>query len=32
VFGIFMVPGLYAVFARMRNWTVSKVHKDKLPC
>ena len=31
VFGIFMVPGLYSVFARMRNWTVAKVHGDKLP-
>jgi HAE1 family hydrophobic/amphiphilic exporter-1 len=30
-FGIFMVPGLYSVFARMRNWTVAKVHGDKLP-
>ncbi|MBR5878995.1 MAG: efflux RND transporter permease subunit, partial [Akkermansia sp.] len=31
VFGIFMVPGLYSVFARMRNWTVAKVHGEKLP-
>ena len=30
-FGIFMVPGLYSVFARMRNWTVAKVHGEKLP-
>lgn len=25
VFGIFMVPGLYAVFARMRDWTAEQV-------
>ena len=31
VFGIFMVPGLYSVFARMRDWTASKVRGDKLP-
>ena len=31
VFGIFMVPGLYSVFARMRNWTMSAVHREKLP-
>ena len=31
IFGIFMVPGLYAVFARMRDWTAAKVRGDKLP-
>ncbi|MBR6575619.1 MAG: efflux RND transporter permease subunit, partial [Akkermansia sp.] len=31
VFGIFMVPGLYSVFARMRDWTASKVRGEKLP-
>ena len=25
VFGIFMVPGLYSIFARMRDWTASKM-------
>ena len=25
VFGIFMVPGLYAIFARMRDWTAAKI-------
>ena len=28
VFGIFMVPGLYSMFARMRDWTSAHVHKD----
>lgn len=31
VFGIFMVPGLYSIFARMRDWTAAKVSGDKLP-
>ena len=31
IFGIFMVPGLYAVFARMRDWTAAKVRGEKLP-
>ncbi len=31
VFGIFMVPGLYSMFARMRDWTASKVRGEKLP-
>ena len=31
LFGIFMVPGLYSVFARMRNWTVARVSGEKLP-
>ena len=31
VFGIFMVPGLYSIFARMRDWTASKIGKDALP-
>ncbi len=31
VFGIFMVPGLYSVFARMRDWTVKKVKGENLP-
>ena len=31
VFGIFMVPGLYSIFARMRDWTASKIAKDPLP-
>ena len=25
VFGIFLVPGLYAIFARMRDWTAEKI-------
>ncbi|MDO5470091.1 MAG: efflux RND transporter permease subunit [Akkermansia sp.] len=28
-FGIFMVPGLYAIFARMRDWTARVVGIDK---
>ena len=31
VFGIFMVPGLYSVFARMRDWTASKAKGETLP-
>jgi multidrug efflux pump subunit AcrB len=31
VFGIFMVPGLYAVFARMRDWTAARARGEKLP-
>ena len=31
VFGIFMVPGLYSMFARMRDWTSARVHKDLKP-
>ena len=31
IFGIFMVPGLYSVFARMRDWTASKVRGENLP-
>ena len=31
VFGIFMVPGLYSIFARMRDWTAHKIAKNTLP-
>ena len=31
VFGIFMVPGLYSMFARMRDWTAAKVRGEKMP-
>ncbi len=31
VFGIFMVPGLYAIFARMRDWTAAKVRGEVRP-
>ena len=31
IFGIFMVPGLYAVFARMRDWTASRIRREQLP-
>ena len=31
VFGIFMVPGLYSLFASMRNWTVARVSGEKMP-
>ncbi len=29
IFGIFMVPGLYAIFARMRDWTAAKIGMKK---
>ncbi|MBQ2380174.1 MAG: efflux RND transporter permease subunit [Akkermansia sp.] len=29
VFGIFMVPGLYSIFARMRDWTARTIGVDK---
>ena len=29
VFGIFMVPGLYSIFARMRDWTAAKIGMKK---
>ena len=31
VFGIFMVPGLYSLFASMHNWTVARVSGEKMP-
>ena len=31
LFGIFMVPGLYSIFARMRDWTAAKVRGENLP-
>lgn len=31
IFGIFMVPGLYSVFARMRDWTAATVRGEKMP-